>query len=153
VAALAEGLRHARFLPETSAALAMPESYLALLERLTRASPALLILVPLAWLTIAAWPRARYFGNLAPLLVALLLISLGLMSPHEAGLTLELAAMPILFVFTAGVLADLLETRHRQLVLGAVVGILVAHAMWSLASPRGLWSAGSRGHPSGAFRP
>lgn len=150
---MAEGLRHARFLPATPAALAMPESYLSVLERLTRTSPALLILLPLAWLTIAAWPRARYFGNLAPLLISLLLLGLGVMSPHQPGMTLELAAMPILFVFIAGVLADLLETRYRQWVLGAVVGILMAHAMWSLASRGGLFAAGSRSHTSGAFRP
>ena len=153
VGAMAEGLRHARFLPATPAALAMPESYLSVLERLTRTSPALLILLPLAWLTIAAWPRARYFGNLAPLLISLLLLGLGVMSPHQPGMTLELAAMPILFVFIAGVLADLLETRYRPWVLGAVVGILMAHAMWSLASRGGLFAAGSRSHTSGAFRP
>ncbi len=151
--AVAEGLRQARFLQLSPTALAMPESYLSFIERLTRTSPALLVLVPVAWLTMAAWPRARYFGNVAPLLVALLLTFWGIASPHEAGLALELAAMPILFVFIAGVLADLLETRFRPLLMGAVAGILAAHVLWSLVSRGGLLAAASKVHPGGAFRP
>jgi hypothetical protein len=151
--AMVEALRQARFLHVTPAALSMSGSYLGLLARLTRTSPALLLLLPLAWITVAAWERARYFGNMAPCLVSLLMVALGLMSPHDSALVYEIAAMPIVFVFIAGVLADLLETRHRQLVLGAVVGILVAHAMWSLGSRGGLLAAVSESHRSGAFRP
>jgi positive regulator of sigma E activity len=43
-------------------------------------------------------------------------------------------AMPILFVFIAGVLADLLESKQRQIVLGVVVGLLAAYIVWSVTS-------------------
>ena len=42
--------------------------------------------------------------------------------------------MPILFVFIAGVLADLLEGKQRQIVLGIVVGLLAAYIVWSVTS-------------------
>jgi hypothetical protein len=41
-------------------------------------------------------------------------------------------AVPFLFVFVAGVAADLLETRHRQIALAAILGLLVASAAWNL---------------------
>ncbi|HSB75135.1 MAG TPA: hypothetical protein VLC12_05750, partial [Terriglobales bacterium] len=83
---------------------------------------------------IFAWPRARYFGNAAPLILAAIFIFFALLTPHQPGMGFELVAMPILFVFIAGVLADLLETRQRQIVLGIVVGLLAAYIMWSVTS-------------------
>jgi hypothetical protein len=141
---LREGLAQARFLEFAPRALAALEPYSTFLVRLTRSSPALLVLLPLACVTFAAWPRARYFGNAAPLVVAAVLIGLGLMSGHETGLAFEIAAMPILFVFIAGVFADLLETRHREVLIATTAGILAAHALWSLASRGGLLSAATR---------
>ena len=38
-----------------------------------------------------------------------------------------------LFVFVAGIAADLLETRRRDLVMACVWGLLVANALWNLA--------------------
>jgi len=35
-------------------------------------------------------------------------------------------------VFVAGIAADLLETRHRPIVMAAVWSLLVANAAWSL---------------------
>jgi hypothetical protein len=84
-------------------------------------------------ITYIAWPRARYFGNTAPLLVAMLLFFLSLMTPHQPGTAMQLAAMPVLFVFISGVLADLAETRYRQLVLGLAAALLGAHVIWSIS--------------------
>jgi hypothetical protein len=42
-------------------------------------------------------------------------------------------AAPFLFVFVAGIAADLLETRQRDLVKACVWGLLVANALWNLA--------------------
>jgi hypothetical protein len=53
-------------------------------------------------------------------------------TPHFPGLGFQLVAVPFLFVFVAGVAADLLETRHRQLVQAAVWGLLVASAGWNI---------------------
>jgi hypothetical protein len=151
--ALRDGVARANLFHFAPSALAMPESYLTFFWRLMRTSPALLILLPTAWIAFAAWPRARYFGNTAPLLVSGLLVLLGLMSAHEAGLAFELAAIPILFIFIAGVFADLLETKHRAIVLAVTTGVLIAHAFWSIGSRGGLLAAGSRAGAAGAFRP
>jgi hypothetical protein len=40
--------------------------------------------------------------------------------------------VPFLFVFVAGVSADLLETQYRSLVLACVAGLLMAYALWNL---------------------
>jgi hypothetical protein len=78
------------------------------------------------------WPRARYFGNTAPLLVALLCLLLGLGAPHYQGLGFQLVALPFLFVFVSGVCADLLETKQRPIVFACATGLLLAYAIWSL---------------------
>jgi NO-binding membrane sensor protein with MHYT domain len=79
------------------------------------------------------WPRARYFGNTAPLLVAALCLVLGIAAPHYQGLGFRLVALPFLFVFVSGIFADLLETKQRMLVLASISGLLLAYAFWSLS--------------------
>jgi hypothetical protein len=85
-----------------------------------------------ALVTYAMWPRTRYFGNTAPLSVALLFLVLGMAHPHLGGAGFLLAAVPFLFLFVAGVLADLTETRYRPYVTAGIVGLLVANTVWSL---------------------
>ena len=63
-------------------------------------------------LTFAVWRRARYFGNAAPLITAVLLIAAGLSMQHFAGMVFLFVALPFLMLFMAGVSADLLETRY-----------------------------------------
>lgn len=133
-AALGAGLRRAAFWEVTWEALRAPFAYKELLVRLVRTSPALVIFVPWALITFLVWPRARYFGNAAPLIVAGIFLFLGLITPHQPGQGFELVAMPILFVFIAGVLGDLLESKQRQIVLGVVVGLLAAYIVWSVTS-------------------
>lgn len=130
----ASGMRHAAFLDFTPQTLKMGSAYTQFLTRLMRTSPALLVLFPLTLVTFVAWPRARYFGNAAPLIVSLIFIFLGLITPHQPGMGFELVAMPILFVFVAGVVADLLETRQGFIVLALVGGLLFAYAVWSVTS-------------------
>ncbi len=88
---------------------------------------------PVALLTYVLWPRARYFGNTAPLLVALLCLVFGLATPHYQGLGFQLIALPFLFIFVAGICADLLESKQRSLVMAGIFGLLVAYAVWSLS--------------------
>ena len=127
-----QGMRHAEFLPRTWQALGMAGAYRGVLRRLMEGSPALVIAMPATLAAYLAWPRARYFGNTAPLLVAILFLVLGLGSPHYPGLGFQLAALPFLFVFVAGVSADLLETQYRSLVLASVAGLLMAYGLWNL---------------------
>ena len=106
-----------------------------------RACPALVLAIPVAVATYATWPRTRYFGNTAPLLVAAVFLVLAMAHPHAGGAGFLLGAVPFLFIFVAGVLADLLEAevlekdaQYRSLALACVLGILVAYAAWSLVN-------------------
>ncbi len=125
-------LRHARWLEFQPRAFIAKISYSHVFGELFRGAPPLLLLLPAALLTYAGWKRARYFGNTAPLLVAVLLLILALAAPLFPGQGFQLAALPFLFVFVAGVLADLLETKHGTLVRAALAGLLTAAAAWNL---------------------
>ena len=127
-----QGLLHASFLGVGWKAYTMPQAYRLVLAQLGQSSPALVLALPVALVTYFCWPRARYFGNTAPLLVAALSLGLALGTPHYPGLGFQFIALPFLYVFVAGIAADLLETRHRQVVMAAVWGLLVANATWSM---------------------
>jgi hypothetical protein len=130
--AFAESMRHAAFWGATWRAFAIPGVYRQVATQLGRACPAFVLAVPVALVTYALWPRTRYFGNTAPLLVALLFLVLGMAHPHLGGAGFLLAAVPFLFLFVAGVLADLMETRYRSLVTAGIIGLLAANTVWSL---------------------
>jgi hypothetical protein len=130
--AFAESMRHAVFWGATWRAFAIPGVYRQVAAQLGRACPAFVLAVPAALVTYAAWPRTRYFGNTAPLSVTLLFLVLGMSHPHLGGAGFLFAAVPFLFLFVAGVLADLMETRYRSLVTAAVIGLLAANTAWSL---------------------
>jgi hypothetical protein len=127
-----DGLRQANFFGTSWQAFRMPGAYRELLAQLGQISPALLIALPVAVITYTVWPRTRYFGNTAPLLVALLFLLFSLGAPHYPGLGFLLMAVPFLFAFVAGVTADLLETRHRGLALACIFSLLAANAAWNL---------------------
>jgi len=127
-----QGIRHASFLGISSKAYAMPKAYHQVVAQLGQSSPALVVALPVALITYLAWPRTRYFGNTAPLLVAALFLVLGLGTPHYPGLGFEFMAVPFLFVFVAGIAEDLLETRYHQIAVAAIAGLLVANAAWNL---------------------
>jgi len=52
--------------------------------------------------------------------------------PHLGGSGFLLAAVPFLFLFVAGVLADLMETRFRSVVTAGILSLLAANALSSL---------------------
>jgi hypothetical protein len=93
----------------------------------------LVLAIPVALTVYLFWPRTRYFGNTAPLFVAVILVLMGIATPHYPGLGFQLVALPFLLVFVAGISADLLETRYRNLVLACLWGLLIANAIWNLA--------------------
>jgi len=126
------GMRHAQFTGFTWRALAMLGNYRVLFSQLGQFCPALVLSMPVALIVYGLWPRSRYFGNTAPLLVAALFLGLGLASPHYPGLGFRLLAVPFLFLFVAGVFTDLLETRQRGIVLASLWGLLTAYGIWSL---------------------
>jgi hypothetical protein len=124
-----QGFRHAHFFAFRWQALLMPGAYQHLFFQLVQSGPAPLIALPVTLAAYVAWSRARYFGNTAPLLVAALFLILGLATPHYPGTVFELTAIPFLFVFVAGVIADLLETPQRALVTACSWGLLAANAL------------------------
>jgi hypothetical protein len=130
--AFVEGMGHANFFSVNWQAFAMRGAYRQVLAQLAQSSPALMIAAPAALITYLAWPKPRYFGNHAPLLVAGVFLFLAIAMPHHPGLGFQFLAVPFLFVFVAGVASDLLETRYRSLILASVWALLVAQAIWNV---------------------
>jgi hypothetical protein len=81
----------------------------------------MLALFIISVLVFISWPRTRYFGNWAPLLVFLLLAHL-----RFAGQQSFIWALPFLFVFIGGIFADLFETRWYPVAAAVVVLAIVA---------------------------
>ena len=130
--AFTESLRHAAFWGATWRGFTVPGVYKQVAVQIGRSCPALALALPVAIATYAAWPRTRYFGNTAPLLVAVLFIILAMAHPHTGGAGFLLASIPFLFVFVSGVLADLLETSYRQVILACVLALLVTYVARTL---------------------
>jgi hypothetical protein len=128
----AASLRHAEFLSVTWRGFVVLGVYKQIGLHIVRACPALMLALPAAVAAYAAWRRARYFGNTAPLLIALLFFSCAIAHPDLGGTGFLLGAMPFLFIFTAGIVADLLDTDYRPLVSAVVAAILLAYVAWSL---------------------
>ncbi|MGB8733597.1 MAG: hypothetical protein WCC99_20265 [Candidatus Sulfotelmatobacter sp.] len=139
--AFLQGMQHASFWGATWRSFTVLAVYRRVGSLLLRACPAFALLLPVASATYLAWPRTRYFGNTAPLLLALLFLALGIAHPRVAGAGFLLAAVPFLFIFVSGVLADLMETPYRTLVTASVWALVGAYILWSLSAlvqvPRG----------------
>jgi hypothetical protein len=131
-ALLWQGMLHACWLDIEPTAFAMTASYGRTLRMLAASSPALMLALPVALVTYFAWRRTRYFGNTAPLAIAALLFVLANASPDFPGQGFHLVLLVFLFVFVAGVFADLLETRYSLLVTAGVFGLLSAAAVRNL---------------------
>jgi hypothetical protein len=127
-----ESMRHAEFWGATWRGFTFLAVYKQVAIRITRACEPLLLILPITLATYAVWRRTRYFGNTAPLLGAGAFVVLAIAHPHTAGVGFLLAAIPFLFIFVSGVLADLMETTHRPLILACVVAMLVTHVALTL---------------------
>jgi hypothetical protein len=122
-----ESMRHAVFLGLTWRGFAVLPVYKQVAIRLAAACPAFVIVLPVALTTYFLWPRSRYFGNTAPLIVGVLFVVLAMATPHTGGAGFLLAAIPFLFIFVSGVLADLLETSFRPVILACIVALLITY--------------------------
>ncbi len=134
--AFAASMRTAEFWGATWRAFAIAGVYKQVAIEMGRACPALALAFPVALGVYLGWRRTRYFGNTAPLLVALTFIVLGMAHPHAGGAGFLLASVPFLFLFVSGVLADLLETDQRPLAMACIVALLityVARTVYALA--------------------
>ena len=128
--AFLQGIQHASFIGIDAKAFAVAGAYRQVAAVLGQISPALALAVPVALIVYLFWPRTRYFGNSAPLLVAAIFLVLAVGSPHHPGFLF--VTIPFLFVFVAGVFTDLLETQWRTGVAACIWGLLGANALWNL---------------------
>jgi hypothetical protein len=132
------GMLHARWIDFEPAAFGISVSYRNAVQTIFAGSPPLMIALPTALIAYLRWKRTRYFGNSAPLLIAALMLILALGAPNFLGQGFQLTMVVFLFVFVAGVFADLLETQQGLLVTASVCGLLTASAIWNLWQ---LWRA------------
>jgi len=127
-----QGMRHARWMNFEPAAFRMSVSYRNAVQTIFVSSPPLMLALPVALIAYLGWKRTRYFGNTAPLLIALLMLILALAAPNFPGQGPHLITLVFFFVFVAGVFADLLETQQSPLVTAGLCGLLSASAVWNL---------------------
>jgi hypothetical protein len=64
--------------------------------------------------------------------MGLLFVALRVASPHDPDSVFSLIGVVFLFVFVAGIMADLLETNARALAGAVLTGLIAANALWSL---------------------
>ena len=127
-----QGLAHARLLDVSGRAAGMSGAYLQVIKEVAASGPVLVLLAPAALLTYIVCQRSRYFGNTAPLIVALLFMALRVAAPHDVESVFSLTAVIFLFVFVAGIAADLLETKFQEVATAVLVGLLAANGLWNL---------------------
>ena len=127
-----ESMRHAEFWGATWRAFTFLPVYKQVAIRIARACPALALILPVTLVTFAVWRRTRYFGNTAPLLGAGAFIGLAIAHPHTAGTGFLLAAIPFIFIFVSGVLADLIETKYRAVILACILDMVVTYVARTL---------------------
>ncbi|MGB6632449.1 MAG: hypothetical protein WBE52_14520 [Terriglobales bacterium] len=127
-----QGMRHAHWIDFEPAAFGTFISYRNAWHTIFAGSPVLMLTLPVAVIVYLGWKRTRYFGNTAPLLIALVVLILSMGAPNFPGQGFHLAMLIFLFVFVAGVFADLLETRQGLFVTAALIGLLCASAIWNL---------------------
>jgi hypothetical protein len=127
-----QGMLHAHWMDFEAAAFVMPVSYCSVFRSIFTGSPPLMLALPVALITYFGWKHTRYFGNTAPVLIAVLLLILVLDDPNFPGQGSHLVMLVFLFVFVSGVFADLLETQQRLLVTAGLCGLLSASAIWNL---------------------
>jgi 4-amino-4-deoxy-L-arabinose transferase-like glycosyltransferase len=104
----------------------------SLVARFLAEMPAVLLLFVVALTGFVAWPRTRYFSTIAPLIIFVLLVLLGIGMPHQGGIDFFRIALPFAYVFISGVIADLLQTRWSELITAVLAAILLAHAVFSV---------------------
>jgi hypothetical protein len=86
---------------------------------------------------LAAWcssRRIRFFGNTAPLIVFLLLLGMGIFLVPGGVSVILFATLPFLMLFSAGVFADLIESKLQPAALAVIFAIVAAQAAYSVAS-------------------
>lgn len=95
---------------------------------LVRNGPAFSTLLAVCFGVWLGWRRTRFFGTAAPLIVAIAFLLVGLFAAHYDVLVFLEMVLPFLFVFVAGVCADLLELKSTY---GGIVKALILATVFS----------------------
>ena len=127
-----QAMTRARWVNFHPTAFSMPASYAQAWRMIAVGSPPFVLALPVGFVAYCVWRRARYFGNTAPLGIAALLFLLSVGSPDFPGQGFMLTLLMFLFVFVAGVFADLLETRLGLVGIAGLWGLLSAGALWNV---------------------
>jgi hypothetical protein len=100
-----------------------------------RNGPAFTTLLAMSVGVWLGWRRTRFFGTTAPLIVAAVLVFVGVMLAHRDVLVFLEIVLPFLFVFVAGVCADLLELKstYAGLVKALILATIVSNALFSIS--------------------
>jgi hypothetical protein len=130
---MADSLARSGILRFSPGSLASPLIYSLLFLFFLR-TPGLMVLLLVATVTYAAWPRTRFFGTTAPLLVFLVLLLMATTLSAQGGVTLLIVAVPFMLMFAAGVFADLLESQMAPVALGILVASLAGQAAFAFLS-------------------
>jgi hypothetical protein len=132
--ALAHGLAHASWLG-FSPQLLSPKLLAHILARFfLDAAPGALLASVFAVAGWLAFPRSRFFGNTAPLIIFVLLLSMAIFLPENGASAILFATLPFLLLFVSGVFADLIESKLQAPALAVIFAIIAAQAAYSVAS-------------------
>jgi 4-amino-4-deoxy-L-arabinose transferase-like glycosyltransferase len=82
-----------------------------------------------------SWPRARYFGNTAPLVTALTAVLLFSLVP-AVRIWVATLGLSFVFIFVGGLAADFLETRYRRPVAMILVACLLLRSVLTVIALR-----------------
>jgi len=99
--------------------------------------PAFVILLIMALGCWIGWRKTRFFGTAAPLITAVFFACFGVAVSHQNVLVFIYLCLPFLFVFVAGVSADLLELKPgfgSALVKALIFAALGSHVLFSLTN-------------------
>lgn len=129
---LMNGLRASHLAAFYPKAYVTPIAYSRLAFNLIR-QPSVLVLLVVALATYAIWKRTRFFGNSAPLMVFAFVLVLGLGMIDRGGRNVYALALPFAYVFIAGVMTDLLESKYAPVAFGTVAGVLLGHVILSIS--------------------
>lgn len=138
--ALLAALARARFFALRPGHVSGGIPYDALVQWLVATLPAL-ALFGMALLVFLRSRRSRYFGNTLPLMIGGALFLMSLATPYYLSVKYLLWALPFLYLFGAGVFADLLEEpQSRPWARRVLLAALVLNAVLCVAWLRD-WSA------------
>ncbi|HEX8925562.1 MAG TPA: glycosyltransferase family 39 protein [Terriglobales bacterium] len=85
-----------------------------------------------AIVTFITWRRTRFFGNVAPLIIAAMLMAMGLLLPQSGGASNFFYALPFFMLFSAGVFADLIESRLPDAPIALMFVLTIGQAVYSI---------------------